>query len=89
MSLTFNRFKDVVECDYIVVKAFLTGHEVSSYRSAKLSDDFYLIKSDMEKKRTLLLNKEEASRQATQDALKGNVFALLVKFVINPIIILQ
>merc|ERR1712184_11993 len=35
------RFKDVVECERIVVKAFATSHQVSSFRASKLSDDFY------------------------------------------------
>lgn len=66
------RFKDVVECERIVVRAFLTSHQVASFRAAKLSDDFYAAKAEIERKRASTLNKDDPSRQATQDASKGN-----------------
>ncbi|KAL4229263.1 hypothetical protein ACF0H5_012303 [Mactra antiquata] len=64
------RFKDVVECDRIVVKAFESAHEVSSFRASKLSDDFYQLKADFERKRTTL-NRDDITRDPTRDLLTG------------------
>jgi len=35
LVLSFYRFKDEVECDRIVLRAFLTPHLVTSFRAAK------------------------------------------------------
>ncbi|XP_046572732.1 cilia- and flagella-associated protein 44-like isoform X2 [Haliotis rubra] len=65
------RFKDVVECDRIVLKAFLTPHEVSSFRANKLSDDFYQLKADFERRRTLHYTKDDLTRDPTRDLATG------------------
>ncbi|XP_060551905.1 LOW QUALITY PROTEIN: cilia- and flagella-associated protein 44-like [Ruditapes philippinarum] len=64
------RFKDVVECDRIVVKAFESAHEVASFRASKLSDDFYIKKAEFERKRTQL-TKDDITRDPTRDLLTG------------------
>ena len=69
-----SRFKDVVECERIVVKAFNTQHEVCSFRAAKLSDDFYATKADMERRKTTMMSKDEANRQASQGLINGSSF---------------
>ncbi|GFR82702.1 cilia- and flagella-associated protein 44-like [Elysia marginata] len=61
------RFKDVVECERIVVRAFTTSHEVSSFRASKLSDDFYQLKADFERRKTKLPTKDDFSRDPTKD----------------------
>ena len=66
----FSRFKDVVECDYIVVKAFQTTHEVASFRASKLSDDFYHLKADFERRRTMV-TRDDMTRDPTRDILTG------------------
>ena len=57
------RFKDVLECELITLKAFNSPYTVSSYRLAKLSEGFYREKSIMERKQTELL--ESMSEQNT------------------------
>jgi hypothetical protein len=52
--LLLYRYKDVVECERIVVIAFKTPHEVASFRAAKLSDDFYHMKAEFERTKTNL-----------------------------------
>ena len=66
----FSRFKDVVECDHIVVKAFQTTHEVASFRASKLSDDFYHLKADFERRRTMV-TRDDMTRDPTRDILTG------------------
>ena len=60
----------MVECDRIVVKAFESAHEVSSFRASKLSDDFYIKKAEFERKRTQL-TKDDITRDPTRDLLTG------------------
>ncbi|XP_048254045.1 cilia- and flagella-associated protein 44-like isoform X2 [Haliotis rufescens] len=67
------RFKDVVECERIVLKAFLTPHEVASFRASKLSDDFYQLKADFERRRTLYLTKDDLTRDPTRDMSVGKL----------------
>ncbi|KAK6963908.1 cilia- and flagella-associated protein 44 [Biomphalaria glabrata] len=55
------RFKDCVECERIVVKAFTTPHQVASFRASKLSDDFYQLKAEFERKKTQLTTKDDPS----------------------------
>ena len=61
------RFIDVMECERIVVKCFQSSHEVSSFRAAKLSDDFYATKADVERKKTMYAGGNMLNRQATRD----------------------
>ena len=61
--LLCSRFKDVLECELITLKAFNSPYTVSSYRLAKLSEGFYREKSIMERKQTELL--ESMSEQNT------------------------
>ncbi len=63
----------MVECERIVVRAFLTSHEVASFRASKLPEDFYTIKAEIEKRKATGI-KDDPSRQATQDLLKGMKF---------------
>ncbi|XP_052805423.1 cilia- and flagella-associated protein 44-like isoform X2 [Mya arenaria] len=63
------RFKDVVECDRIVVKAFETPHEVASFRASKLSDDFYQLKADFERRKTQI--RDDMTRDPTRDLITG------------------
>eukprot|EP00105_Crassostrea_gigas_P043284 XP_019927432.1 PREDICTED: cilia- and flagella-associated protein 44-like isoform X1 [Crassostrea gigas] len=65
------RYKDVVECERIVVKAFKTPHEVASFRAAKLSDDFYQMKADFERRKTMTMVKDDITRDPTRDLLGG------------------
>ncbi|XP_022324096.2 cilia- and flagella-associated protein 44-like isoform X1 [Crassostrea virginica] len=65
------RYKDVVECERIVVKAFKTPHEVASFRAAKLSDDFYHMKADFERRKTMTMMKDDITRDPTRDLLGG------------------
>ncbi|KAK3770719.1 hypothetical protein RRG08_037905 [Elysia crispata] len=65
------RFKDVVECERIVVRAFTTPHEVTSFRASKLSDDFYQLKADFERRKTKLPTKDDFSRDPTKDLGAG------------------
>ena len=65
------RYKDVVECERIVVIAFKTPHEVASFRAAKLSDDFYHMKAEFERRKTNL-TREDLTRDPTRELLTGN-----------------
>ncbi|XP_021372219.1 cilia- and flagella-associated protein 44-like isoform X2 [Mizuhopecten yessoensis] len=65
------RFKDVVECERIVVKAFNTSHEIASFRAAKLSDDFYTLKADFERRRTQTMMRDDLTRDPTRDLMTG------------------
>ncbi|KAL8598401.1 hypothetical protein ACOMHN_032678 [Nucella lapillus] len=65
------RFKDVVECERIVLKAFMTPHEVNSFRASKLSDDFYQLKAEYERKKTMGQTKDDFTRDPTRDLLAG------------------
>ena len=64
------RYKDVVECERIVVIAFKTPHEVASFRAAKLSDDFYHMKAEFERRKTNL-TREDLTRDPTRELLTG------------------
>ncbi|XP_062616211.1 cilia- and flagella-associated protein 44-like [Saccostrea cucullata] len=67
------RYKDVVECERIVVKAFKTPHEVASFRAAKLSDDFYQMKAEFERRKTMTMVKDDITRDPTRDLLGGKL----------------
>ncbi|KAK3588814.1 hypothetical protein CHS0354_028462 [Potamilus streckersoni] len=64
------RYKDVVECERIVLKAFRSPHEVCSFRAAKLSDDFYSLKAEFERRKTMI-SKDDMTRDPTRDLLTG------------------
>ena len=65
----------MIECEHIVVRAFLTPHEVATFRASKLPEEFYAVKAEMEKRKTTMLSSTDPSRQATQDPLlRGNLF---------------
>lgn len=66
-----SRFKDVVECEQIVVKTFKSSHEVTSFRASKLSDDFYQLKAEYERKKTQGTTKDDFTRDPTRDLLAG------------------
>ncbi|XP_059142623.1 cilia- and flagella-associated protein 44-like isoform X2 [Physella acuta] len=61
------RFKDCVECERIVVKAFTTQHEVTSFRASKLSEDFYQIKAEFERKKTKMSTKDDLKVDASSN----------------------
>ncbi|XP_033757971.1 cilia- and flagella-associated protein 44-like isoform X3 [Pecten maximus] len=65
------RFKDVVECERIVVRAFNTSHEIASFRAAKLSDDFYTLKAEFERRRTQTMMRDDLTRDPTRDLMTG------------------
>ncbi|XP_064651335.1 cilia- and flagella-associated protein 44-like isoform X2 [Lineus longissimus] len=65
------RFKDVVECERIVLKCFQSPHEVCSFRASNLSDEFYNLKAEMERRRTTFMSRDEVSRDPTKDLLRG------------------
>ncbi|XP_060071995.1 cilia- and flagella-associated protein 44-like [Ylistrum balloti] len=65
------RFKDVVECERIVVRAFNTPHEIASFRAAKLSDDFYTLKAEFERRRTQTMMRDDLTRDPTRDLMTG------------------
>lgn len=69
------RFKDVVECDRILVKAFESGHEVASFRASKLSDDFYHLRAEFERRKTHL-TKDDLTRDPTRDLLTGRIHVI-------------
>jgi len=50
------RFKDCIECDRIVLYSFLNDHKVSSYRSSKLSEDFYRMVNENKRRMTIKEN---------------------------------
>ncbi|CAG2237888.1 CFAP44 [Mytilus edulis] len=64
------RYKDVVECERIVVKAFETSHEVASFRAAKLSDDFYHMKAEFERRKTNM-TRDDLTRDPTRELMTG------------------
>ena len=53
------------------MKAFNTTHEVSSFRAAKLSDDFYMMKADYDRKRTMTIMRDDMTRDPTRDLMTG------------------
>ncbi|KAH9503836.1 Cilia- and flagella-associated protein 44 [Bulinus truncatus] len=57
------RFKECVECERFLVKAFTTSHQVASFRASKLSDDFYQLKSEFERKKTKMTTKDDSSSE--------------------------
>ena len=78
MILNAIRFKDVVECERIVVRAFTTPHEVTSFRASKLSDDFYQLKADFERRKTKLPTKDDFSRDPTKDLGAGGSIVIVI-----------
>ena len=70
--LAGRRFKETVECERIVVKAFLTVHEVCSFRAGKLPADFYQAKAEIEnRKTTMFSNSMDVTKQNTQEMKTG------------------
>ena len=69
LCVTHCRFKDVIECDRIVVHAFLTPHHISSFRVARLSDTFFEKKSEVMKRRT----KGETSRKSSRESKEATM----------------
>ena len=67
----------MVECDRIVVKAFQTGHEVASFRASKLSDDFYHLRADFERRKTMI-TREDITRDPTRDIMTGNITTMKI-----------
>ncbi|XP_067931339.1 cilia- and flagella-associated protein 44-like [Watersipora subatra] len=75
------RFKAMVECERIVVKSFKSTYEVSTYRAAKLSDDFYSLKAELEQRKETSMSKarSDLSRDpsllnaARKDSASGDV----------------
>ncbi|KAF6034679.1 hypothetical protein EB796_007012 [Bugula neritina] len=51
------RFKAMIECERIVVKSFSTPYEVATYRAAILSDNFYVLKAELEQRRETAMSK--------------------------------
>ena len=72
----------MVECDRIVVKAFQSPHEVASFRASKLSDDFYHLKADFERRRTQM-TREDITRDPTRDIMTGNYLTFYVEVVLS------
>ena len=50
------------------MKAFKTAHEVASFRASKLSDDFYHLKADFERRKTMVF-KDDITRDPTRDIM--------------------
>ena len=65
------RFKHSVECERIVVKAFNSAHEVSSFRAAKLPSDFYQTKAEMDKRKTTMFSQASEAAKQTSDLKLG------------------
>ena len=63
----------MIECEHIVIRAFLTSHEVSTFRASKLPEEFYAVKAEMEKRKTTFLS-GDPNRQATQDPLMRGIY---------------
>ena len=62
LNCNIYRFKDKVDCELIVLKAFLSTHDVSSYRLARLSDGFFEAKYELERKKLSQSMKDEQTR---------------------------
>jgi len=63
----------MIECERILVKAFKSPYEVSTYRAAKLSDDFYMLRAELEQRRDTALSKQNSELSREQSLLNGNL----------------
>lgn len=61
----------MVECERIVVKSFKDTYEVSTYRAAKLSDDFYMLKAELEQRRDSAMSKARSDLSRDASVLNG------------------
>lgn len=68
------RYKAILECERIVVKSFNSTYEVSTYRAAKLSDDFYTLKAELEQRRESALSKARSELSRDPSLLNGRVY---------------
>lgn len=65
-------YKDCIEYERLVLYAFLSKHSVSSIRLAKLPDNFYKTKQDLEKAKNLARYSKESFHDSLKDAKKRN-----------------
>jgi len=77
--LFLRRFKECIECELIAVKSFQAPYEVSSYRAAKLSDSFYSVKAELERKKEASMIQELLSQQANQFQSENAIIVLVYK----------
>lgn len=59
-----DRYKDPVECDRIMLKAFRTSHMLCTYRTSSLGDDFLAAKAEVNARRTVNFSRDDAQRQS-------------------------
>ena len=53
------RFKAELECERIVVVSVKTSHQVATYRTTELSDEFVQQKGEMSRRATIMSDKSE------------------------------
>ncbi|XP_071957578.1 cilia- and flagella-associated protein 44-like isoform X2 [Antedon mediterranea] len=63
------RFKNELECERITVISIQSSHEVSTFRTSELSEDFYQLKADMVSRQATRMTERGLSRDPTREAL--------------------
>ena len=61
----------MIECERIIVKSFKSTYEVSTFRAAKLSDDFYQLKAELEQRRDSAMSKARSDLSRDPSMLAG------------------
>ena len=61
--VSFVRFKNCIECERIVLHSFLTDHQVSSFRSTVLDQDFFHLVAENKRRMTIKETEVNAAGQ--------------------------
>ena len=61
----------MIECERIIVKSFKSTYEVSTFRAANLSDDFYQLKAELEQRRDSAMSKARSDLSRDPSMLAG------------------
>jgi len=61
----------MIECERIVVKSFSTPYEVATYRAAILSDNFYVLKAELEQRRETAMSKARSDLSRDPSLING------------------
>ena len=61
-----------------MVKSFKTTYEVATYRAAKLSDDFYMLKAELEQRRDTAMSKARSDLTRDPSLINGKLVSVLL-----------
>jgi hypothetical protein len=76
-----NRFKNVIDCDHIVVYTFDCSHFVSSFRTVSLPKDMEFYKSELEKQYLAKLMEKQKNKENIENQGKNSKLASLFSYI--------